>query len=145
MSHGYHQLIDGRIFMGSAADTQDAVDSEGIDVIVDLRAEAMRPEAEGDTFSWVKIPLGDNTPTAEGKLYRQAIDEVVGAYLAGKKVYFHCGMGQGRTGTVAAGVLLELGQATDVEDAATKAKLIRPVIKLQPVQKQALEQIFPRN
>jgi protein-tyrosine phosphatase len=145
MSHAYHQLIDGKIFMGAAADTQDAVDTEGIDVIVDLRAESTRAAADGTGFTWVKIPLGDNAPNAEGPLYRQAIDEVVSAYLAGKKVYFHCGMGQGRTGTVAAGVLLELGHATDVEDAATKAKLIRSVIKLQPVQKQALEQIFAKN
>lgn len=141
MSHGYHALVDGKIFMGSAADTQDAVDREAIDLVVDLRGEASEPAAKG-TFSWIQVPLGDNSPTAESGLYREAIDSVVNAMRAGKKVYFHCGLGRGRTGTVAAGVLLELGQATDVEDAAAKAKLIRPEISLQPVQKLALEQIF---
>ena len=141
MSHSYHQLIDGKIFMGSADDTQDAVDSEAISVVVDLRGEATKPAAKGD-FEWIQIPLGDNAPNAESALYREAIYAVVKAMRDNQKVYFHCGMGRGRTGTVAAGVLLELGQATDVNDAAAKAKLIRPEISIQPVQKQALEQIF---
>ncbi|MDE2408910.1 MAG: dual specificity protein phosphatase family protein [Actinomycetales bacterium] len=141
MSHSYHQLVDGKIFMGSADDTQDVVDREEVSVVVDLRGEATKPAAKGD-FEWIQVPLGDNAPNAESALYREAIDAVVKAMHDNQKVYFHCGMGRGRTGTVAAGVLLELGYATDVDDAAAKAKLIRPEISIQPVQKQALEQIF---
>ena len=138
----YHALIDGAVFMGSAADVQNAVDREQIDLVVDLRAESVGCVATRDGLSWVQIPLGDNAPTAESELYRRAIRAVVAAYESGQKVIFHCAMGQGRTGTVAAGVLLELGHATDVDDAAAKAKLIRSVISLQPVQKKALQQIY---
>lgn len=143
MHHKYHALIDGAIFMGALADVQDAVDNEEIDVVVDLRAESVGCVAKADGLQWVNVPLGDNSPTAEAELYRRAIDEVVGAYKAGKKVMFHCALGQGRTGTVAAGVLLELGHAVSVSQAAERARLIRPMIKLQPVQAKALEQIFP--
>ena len=138
----YHALIDGAIFMCGAGAVQNAVDREQIDVVVDLRAESAGCVASREGLNWIQIPLGDNAPTAESELYRRAIQAVVAAYQSGKKVVFHCAMGQGRTGTVAAGVLLELGHATDVDDAAAKAKLIRSVISLQAVQKKALQQIY---
>ena len=144
MAKAYHALIDGAVFMGAATDVQDAVDREAIDLVVDLRSESTGCVASRSGLRWVQIPLGDNSPTAESELYQQAIDTVVAAFQAGEKVIFHCAMGQGRTGTVAAGILLELGHATDVDDAAKKAKLIRSVISLQPVQKRALEQLYAR-
>ena len=144
MAKAYHALIDGAVFMGAATDVQDAVDREAIDLVVDLRSESTGCVASRSGLRWVQIPLGDNSPTAESELYQQAIDTVVAAFRAGEKVIFHCAMGQGRTGTVAAGILLELGHATDVDDAAKKAKLIRSVISLQPVQKRALEQLYTR-
>ena len=144
MAKAYHALIDGAVFMGAATDVQDAVDREAIDLVVDLRSESTGCVASRSGLRWVQIPLGDNSPTAESELYQQAIDTVVAAFQAGEKVIFHCAMGQGRTGTVAAGILLELGHATDVDDAAKKAKLIRSLISLQPVQKRALEQLYTR-
>ena len=144
MAKAYHALIDGAVFMGAATDVQDAVDREAIDLVVDLRSESTGCVASRSGLRWVQIPLGDNSPTAESELYQQAIDTVVAAFQAGEKVIFHCAMGQGRTGTVAAGILLELGHATDVDDAAKKAKLIRSLISLQPVQKRALEQLYAR-
>jgi len=144
MPKAYHALIDGAVFMGAAVDVQEAVEREQIDLVVDLRSESTGCVASSPGLRWIQVPLGDNSPTAESDLYRQAIDSVIAAYQAGQKVIFHCAMGQGRTGTVAAGILLELGHATDVDDAAKKAKLIRSVISLQPVQKRALEQLYSR-
>lgn len=144
MPKAYHALIDGAVFMGAAVDVQEAVEREQIDLVVDLRSESTGCVASSPGLRWIQVPLGDNSPTAESDLYRQAIDTVLAAYQAGQKVIFHCAMGQGRTGTVAAGILLELGHATDVDDAAKKAKLIRSVISLQPVQKRALEQLYSR-
>ena len=144
MPKAYHALIDGAVFMGAAVDVQEAVEREQIDLVVDLRSESTGCVASSPGLRWIQVPLGDNSPTAESDLYRQAIDTVIAAYQAGQKVIFHCAMGQGRTGTVAAGILLDLGHATDVDDAAKKAKLIRSVISLQPVQKRALEQLYSR-
>ncbi|MEY4067604.1 MAG: hypothetical protein RLZ69_914 [Actinomycetota bacterium] len=139
----YHALVPGQIFMGSAADMQDAVNAEGIDVVVDLRAEATECAARGKNLEWIQVPLGDNSPTAEFQLFKEAIDRVVDAMHAGKRVAFHCGLGRGRTGTVAAGVLLELGLAKTLREAESMAKAIRPEISIQPVQKKALELIYP--
>lgn len=78
------------------------------------------------------------------ELFKHAIDEVVGAHNAGKKVAFHCGGGKGRTGTVAAGILLELGLASTLDDAETKAKEIRNIINIKPVQKELLQKIYSK-
>ncbi|MBM6384952.1 protein-tyrosine phosphatase family protein [Paenibacillus sp. FSL K6-2862] len=60
----------------------------------------------------------------------------------GKKVAFHCGGGKGRTGTVAAGILLELGLANMFEDAEIRAKSIRSIINIKPMQKELLKEIY---
>ena len=142
MTHNYHALIQDHVFMGAAEDMQDLVDTEGATVVVDLRAEATQCAAEGSGLRWIKVPLGDNSPTEESVLFKQAIDEVVAAYRSGEKVAFHCGMGRGRTGTVAAGVLLELGLAANFDEAESRAKEIRPQLSIQPVQAEALRKIY---
>lgn len=138
----YHALIADKIFMGGAADVEAMGLNEGIEVVVDLREEATECAYPTDHVKWVKIPLADDTKEHEAELFKQAIDEVVGAYNAGKKVAFHCGGGKGRTGTVAVGILLELGLANTFEDAEIKAKSIRSIINIKPLQKELLNKIF---
>ena len=67
------------------------------------------------------------------------------AYRDGKKVAFHCGGGKGRTGTVAAGVLLELGLCSTLGEAEAAAKAIRPVVNIKPDQREALESLYPNT
>ncbi|WNS46108.1 dual specificity protein phosphatase family protein [Paenibacillus sp. MMS20-IR301] len=141
----YHALIDDKIFMGGAADVEAMVINEGVEIIVDLREEATECAYPSDHVRWVKIPLDDNTQETEANLFKQAIDEVVSAYNEGKKVAFHCGGGKGRTGTVAAGTILELGLADTFEEAEAKAKGIRQVINIKPMQKELLKQIYARS
>ncbi|MDT0123114.1 dual specificity protein phosphatase family protein [Paenibacillus sp. RRE4] len=138
----YHALIAEQVFMGGAADVKAMVLNEGIEVVVDLREEATECAYPADHVKWVKIPLDDDTKEHEAELFKQAIHEVVGAYNADKKVAFHCGGGKGRTGTVAAGFLLELGLANSIEDAELKAKGIRSIINIKPVQKSLLKKLY---
>lgn len=60
-----------------------------------------------------------------------AIQAVTAAVNDGKTVYFHCAGGRNRTGTVATGVLLELGHAANVEEAEALAKEKRPDINIK--------------
>jgi protein-tyrosine phosphatase len=138
----YHQLIPGRIYMGGAGDVQNMVEQEGVEVVVDLREEAQKCAADSPNVAWVQIPLGDEAHEPQEKLLHKAVQEVVSAYHAGKKVAFHCGGGKGRTGTVAYGTLLELGLAETVEEAEAKAKEIRPILNIKPAQRQALEALY---
>ncbi|MFD2330103.1 dual specificity protein phosphatase family protein [Cohnella sp. GCM10020058] len=138
----YHALFEDKIFMGGAADVEAIEKNEGIDVIVDLRGEATECAYPSSNAKWVQIPLGDNSAESQHLLFKQAIDAVVDAYKNGQKVAFHCGGGKGRTGTVAAGTLMALGVADNLNEAEAQAKTIRPVIDIKPVQKEALEKIF---
>ncbi|MEW9900855.1 dual specificity protein phosphatase family protein [Chitinivorax sp. PXF-14] len=139
----YHQLIAGSIYLGGASDVPAMVAEDGVQVVVDLREESTGCAAPDANVTWIRIPLGDDPTQDQVSLFKTAIDTVVGAYREGKKVGFHCGGGKGRTGTVAAGVLLELGECKTLDDAEARAKAIRPVINIKPEQRAALQKIYP--
>lgn len=139
----YHVLLD-RIFMGAASDVEAMVKNEGIEVVVDLRGEATEcayPEAQ---VEWIRIPLGDNVEHSQAEGFKLAIQAVTDAYHSEKKVAFHCSGGRGRTGSVAAGVLVELGLSLTIDEAEAKAKGIREIIDIKPSQKEALYEIYPK-
>ncbi|RAP75941.1 protein-tyrosine phosphatase family protein [Paenibacillus montanisoli] len=139
----YQALIHDRIFMGGAADVEAMVKNEDVDVVVDLRAESTGCAYDGAEVEWIRIPLGDNSPD-DHLLFRQAIEEVVSAYENGKKVAFHCAGGGGRTGVVAVGTLIELGQAQGLAEAEEKAAAIRSRINIKPPQREALHKLYKK-
>lgn len=140
----YHQLITGHVYLGGAGDVAAMVEQDGVQVIVDLREESNGCAAAAADVIWTKIPLGDDPAQDQAALFKAAIDAVVTAYRAGQKVGFHCGGGKGRTGTVAVGVLLELGLCQTLEEAEAKVKAIRPIISMKPAQRAALQQLYPQ-
>lgn len=139
----YHALIPGRIFLGGAADIEAMAEREALDLVVDLREESSGCASSRPALDWIRIPLADNTEELEASLFGDAIQTVVTAYRNGDIVGFHCGGGRGRTGTVAAGVLLELGLASEVDEAIAAATAIRPVLSVKSMQRAALLQLYP--
>lgn len=137
----YHALIPDHIFMTGAEHIPELVENEQIRVIVDLREEAKKAATNNKQVQWIKIPLGDHATEPQENLFKKAI-RAVAAYRRGEKVSFHCGAGKSRTGTVAAGTLLELGICSNVEEAAAMAKNIRPIIAIKPEQMTALRRIY---
>lgn len=138
----YQALIADRIYFGGAKDVIAMVENDRIQVVVDLREESQACESSDSSVTWIKIPLGDNATKPEHILFAQAIQAVISAYQQNKKVAFHCGGGKGRTGTVAVGVLLELGICKTIDEAETLAKNIRPVISVKPEQRASLEILY---
>lgn len=65
MSKLYHALIPGHIYCGGANDIQQMVDEDGIDVVVDLRAESTGCAAHQPEVQWVHIPLSDHAEEPE--------------------------------------------------------------------------------
>lgn len=142
MTQEYQELIKDRIFIGGAADAPHAVEAEGIDVVVDLRAEV----PEGDYgYHRVHSPIVDDSLEHQDESVKGAIDQVVDAYNDGKKVYFHCAGGSNRTGTVAIGTLLALGKADSIEQAEQQATAVRAKIKVKEPLKESLGRIFPNK
>lgn len=135
----YQALIHNRIFIGGVDDIQEAVENEQIDVIYDLRAETPTEETK---FNRVHAPIVDDADLQDESV-RKALDLVLQAYNEGKKVFFHCSGGRNRTGTVAIGTLLELGEAKIIEEAEQKAKSIRELIDVKPEMKEVLKRLYP--
>lgn len=145
MLKNYQSLIDDKIFFGGAADVEDMFKHEGLEVVVDLRAEATESSYSSEKLEWIQVPLGDHAEGPQDELLKQAVDHIVEAYKSGKKVGFHCGGGSGRTGAVAVGTLIELGVRSSIQEAEAFAKSIRPKINIKPPQREALEKLYDRN
>ena len=112
-NQNYQALMKDRIFIGGVADIQEMMDKEQVDVIYDLRAETPTEESP---YNRVHTPIVDDADRQDESV-KAAINQVVADYNEGKKVYFHCSGGRNRTGTVAIGTLLELGEAKTIEEA----------------------------
>lgn len=132
----YHELIKDRIYIGGADDVKDVMANEKADIIFDLRSEA--PDVNYDR---THTPIVDDAEKQDESIKR-SIDHVINAYNEGKKVYFHCGGGSNRTGTVAIGTLLSLGKAKTIEEAEEVAKAVRPKINVKPEMKESLRRIY---
>ncbi|HSI66157.1 MAG TPA: dual specificity protein phosphatase family protein [Planococcus sp. (in: firmicutes)] len=140
MSKEYQALVKDRIFIGGAADAKRAAELEGIDVVVDLRAEV----SEGDYgYPRIHSPIVDDSLEHQDDSLKGAIDQVVGAFNDGKKVYFHCAGGSNRTGAVAIGTLLALDKADNIEEAELQATSVREKINVKEPLKESLARIFP--
>jgi protein-tyrosine phosphatase len=138
----YQALIEDKIFFGGANDVKAMIEDEQVEVIVDLREEAVGCAYPSPNVTWVQIPLGDNAEGDQALLFKLAIDEVTKYYHEGKKVGFHCGGGKGRTGAVAIGTLISLGKSQTIDEAEHLAKTIRPIIQINQSQRETLEKIF---
>ncbi|PFN00529.1 protein-tyrosine phosphatase family protein [Bacillus cereus] len=137
----YHELVKGKIYIGGVDAIQEAVKKHGITEVFDLRPGGEEPEG---------FPVGTKRhayPIVEGvegqdESVRNAIGAVKEAVEQGETVYFHCSGGRNRTGTVATGLLLELGHASNVEDAEQQVKKVRSIIAIKPELKQVLHNLY---
>jgi protein-tyrosine phosphatase len=135
----YNELIKDRIYFGGADDVKDMMENEKADVIFDLRAESHENKSGYDC---IHSPIVDDSEHQDESIKR-SIEHVVNAYNGGQKIYFHCGGGSNRAGTVAVGTLLSLGTAKTIDEAEGLAMAARPKVNVKPQMKDALKRIFP--
>jgi protein-tyrosine phosphatase len=138
-SKNYSELIKDRIYFGGADDVKEMMEHEKADIIFDLRAESHENKSG---FDRIHSPIVDEAEHQDESIKR-SIENVVNAYNNGKKVYFHCGGGSTRAGTVAVGTLLYLDKAKTIEEAEKIATEARPKVNVKPQMKEALHRIFP--
>ncbi len=140
MEKAYQALVEDKIFIGGADSAQEVADNEKVDVVIDLRAEA---KEEAVDYNRIVCPIVEDSDEHQDESIKNAIGQVKKAYESGKKVYFHCGGGSNRAGTVAIGTLLALGKAQTIEEAEADATAIRSKINVKPEFKESLKRIFP--
>jgi protein-tyrosine phosphatase len=97
-----------------------------INLVVDLTAEFIEPRGIRRGRDYICVPMLDGAVPSEAALARAvaAADESQGP------VYIHCAQGHGRTGLVAAALLLAQGRAADTDEAIQTLKSARPKVHL---------------
>lgn len=126
----FDQLTD-RIFIGRRLLNHEV--PKGIDHVVDLTCEFNAPAiVRGKSyFSFQVLDGVATTPERLSEWVRRV------AQLPGT-VYIHCAEGHGRTGLLAAALLLSTGQAASPEEALQLVKAKRPLVRLGQRQMAAL-------
>jgi protein-tyrosine phosphatase len=106
----------------------------GIDLVVDLTAEFPEPKKVREERTYWSVPTLDALP-----LDSVAFDGLVRRIAAWPgNVLIHCANGHGRSGMVAAGVLIAKGIERSVEDAERNLRRVRPGVRLNRAQRETL-------
>lgn len=134
----YDELIAGRIYFGGADDAASAVREKGIDKVIDLRVNGRKETVD---YSYIHKPIADESEEIPQSI-QDGVKEVINAYQAGEKVYFHCGGGNGRASVMAVATLMELEVAGSLEEAENMLKEARPSANIRPNMREALEQLY---
>ncbi|PEB38425.1 protein-tyrosine phosphatase family protein [Bacillus pseudomycoides] len=137
----FHELVKGKVYIGGVDAIQEAVKKHGITEVFDLRAGGEEPEGFPAETNRHAYPIVEGVE-GQDESVRSAIGAVKEAVEQGKTVYFHCSGGRNRTGTVATGLMLELGHASNVEDAEQQVKAVRSIIAIKPELKQVLKNLY---
>lgn len=138
----YHELIEGKVYIGGENALLEALQEQEITDVFDLRDTGTKAEGFPEHVTRHHFPIVEDESGQEGSV-QAAIQAVTAAVNSGKTVYFHCAGGRNRTGTVATGVLLELGQAANVEEAEALAKEKRPDINIKQDMRDVLKGFYP--
>lgn len=137
----YHELVKGKVYIGGVDAIQEAVKNHGITEVFDLRAGGEEPEGFPTETKRHAYPIVEGVE-GQDESVKTAIAAIKEAVEQDKKVFFHCSGGRNRTGTVATGLLLELGHASNVEDAEQQVKTVRSIIAIKPELKQVLQNLY---
>lgn len=138
----YHTLVENKVYIGGESALLEALREEEISDIFDLRDNGTEAEGFPAKVTRHHYPIVEDETGQEASV-QAAIQAVKEAVNSGKTVYFHCAGGRNRTGTVATGVLIELGLATTVEEAEALAKEKRPDINIKQEMRDVLKGFYP--
>lgn len=105
--------------------------------VVDLTCEFTEPITEWPGVSYICFPMLDGSGASPTQLRTLAAEIIE----LPSPVLIHCAQGHGRTGLVAAAVLLVSGKAQTAEEAIAMIQSVRPGVELNRMQRSLLEQI----
>lgn len=107
----------------------------GITAVLDLTSEFIEPEAIRGACRYVSLPILDAS-TLPLENVCPVLREL--AALPGS-LYVHCAQGHGRTGMIAAALLVARGDAPDAKAALARVQQARPGVRLSTQQERALD------
>ena len=109
-----------------------------------LALSQLGPQVEASGMRWFHLPIEDDQApdAAFEQAWQQALPQLTGLLREGKHLVIHCKGGSGRTGLVAAALLISLGQPQQEAMAAIKAH--RPKAFTLPAHRQWLDALATR-
>lgn len=115
------EIIPQKVFFGAYPDKSilEYVKSVGIDTVVDLTTPREIKKADQyntENFNYIKYSIRDCKAPTDVTTFRALIDDLVGTYKKGGKIYCHCRGGHGRSGLLAIVLLKEI-KGYDVQQA----------------------------
>jgi protein-tyrosine phosphatase len=130
----WHEVSPG-VYLGRRLQPKEV--PAGIRFVVDLTAEFPEPADVRVGREYRSLPTLDGFAPDEYRL-RKLVAEL--ATYPGP-ILIHCANGSGRSGTVAAALLIARGLASDARTAVTMVKTVRGCVRLKPAQWRALEHV----
>ena len=110
---------------------------DNVERVLDLTAEFPVPAGIRNRVLYHSFKILDaSVPPAEDVV--ECLDQLDREHGV---LYIHCAEGHGRTGLLAAALLLRRGEAASTEEAVNKVKAVRPRVRLNAVQRQCLEAV----
>lgn len=101
--------------------------------VIDLTAEFARTRQRGDRRTYAAFPILDSSGLEVADMAR-----LVQAAVRQDGIYIHCAAGHGRTGMVAACLLLYAGIVATAEEAMQRVSAVRPGAMLTVAQKRTV-------
>lgn len=108
-----------------------------IEAVVDLTAEFPEPADVRTGRRYLCLPTLDASVPTDGR-FKALLETVI---RISEPTYIHCAEGHGRSGTLAAAVLLCKGLATDVDEATIRLQQVRPRVRLKARQKALVSRV----
>jgi protein-tyrosine phosphatase len=114
---------------------------EGVEAVVDLTCEFQEPRLVRSRRIYRSFPVLDGGVPEPGALV--ALVREIQELAVRCRVYIHCAEGHGRTGTVAAALLIALGDAPGPEEALRLLRERRPTARLSGRQVDLVHTVAP--
>ncbi len=128
--------VDDELFIGRRLLNEEL--PVGIQTVVDLTSEFAEPRRLRSVSRYVSFPILDASTRSANEIAELAVSV---AKLAAP-IYIHCAQGHGRTGLIAASVLLAAGKADSVDQAVSRLEEARSQLKISGAQRRRLHEVY---
>lgn len=136
MNRPYDELLAGKMYVGSADDATCAIADRKATHVFDVRVNGRNEQVD---YVYTHSPIEENHLA---NTIKNGAEQIATAIRGGESVYIHCGSGTGRAAVMAAATLMELKEASTIDDAMNIVLQKRTGARFQPNMVTALQQLY---